>query len=109
MLHFSLRSIEQRQRHHRPSILTAQHETTTVFLFESILTDITTSVKGVRIYLDRARLAQILGILDEGHSVFYESASMSIFTDPNWVYSEALARFGVQAQAVGKRLLNTMV
>ncbi|KAI5682734.1 hypothetical protein M9H77_03962 [Catharanthus roseus] len=60
--------------------------------------DITTSVKIVQIYLDRAILVQILGIPNKGHSVFYERASTNIFADPNWVYSKALARFGVQAQ-----------
>ncbi|KAI5666685.1 hypothetical protein M9H77_16538 [Catharanthus roseus] len=72
-------------------------------------TDITTSIKGVWIQLNRAILAQIVGILDEGHSTFYEPTSMSIFADPNWVYSEALARFGDQAQAVERGLLNLMV
>ncbi|KAI5649566.1 hypothetical protein M9H77_35571 [Catharanthus roseus] len=48
--------------------------------------------RAMRIHLDQAILAQILG--EEGHSVFYECASTSIFADPTWVYSEALARFG---------------
>ncbi|KAI5680947.1 hypothetical protein M9H77_02174 [Catharanthus roseus] len=67
------------------------------FKFDPYKTDITTSFKKVG----------ILGIPDEGHSIFYERASTSIFSDSNWVYSESLAIFGVKAQAVGKRVVKS--
>ncbi|KAI5648751.1 hypothetical protein M9H77_34756 [Catharanthus roseus] len=63
----------------------------------------------VAIHLDRASLARILGIPDEGHLVFYERASTSIFADSNWVYSKALPRVGVQSQAIGKRIVTTLL
>ncbi|KAI5682170.1 hypothetical protein M9H77_03398 [Catharanthus roseus] len=63
-------------------------------------TYITTTVKGIRLHLDRAILAQNLGIPNEGHSIFYEHASTSILADPTWVYFKALASFHVHAQAV---------
>ncbi|KAI5653243.1 hypothetical protein M9H77_30430 [Catharanthus roseus] len=50
---------------------------------------ITTTVKGVRIHLDRAILVRILSILNKVPFIFYECASTSIFEDPTWVYSEA--------------------
>ncbi|KAI5672137.1 hypothetical protein M9H77_12501 [Catharanthus roseus] len=40
------------------------------------------------VHFDRVILARILGIPDEGHLVFYERASTSIFTNPTWFYSE---------------------
>lgn len=45
--------------------------------------NITTTVKGVRIHLDRASLVQFLGILDEEHSVYFKHASTCIFADLN--------------------------
>ncbi|KAI5658129.1 hypothetical protein M9H77_26922 [Catharanthus roseus] len=70
-------------------------------------TDITTTVKSVWIHLDQAILSQILVILDERHLIFYERASTSIFADPTWAYSKALARFSVHAHAVGKKVVKS--
>ncbi|KAI5663121.1 hypothetical protein M9H77_22444 [Catharanthus roseus] len=77
------------------------------FKYDPYKIDTTTIVKGVRIHLDRAILAQILGVPNEGHSVFYERGFTSIFADSTWVYYDTLARFGVQSQAVGKRVLKS--
>ncbi|KAI5657959.1 hypothetical protein M9H77_26752 [Catharanthus roseus] len=49
----------------------------------------------------------ILGLPYEGYLVFFERASTCIFAEPNWVYSDALARFGIQAQAIGKKVVKS--
>lgn len=58
-------------------------------------TDIETIVKWVPYHLTRAILAHILEILDEGHSMSFGRAPMSIIEDLTWVYLDALSRFGV--------------
>ncbi|KAI5667644.1 hypothetical protein M9H77_17497 [Catharanthus roseus] len=62
-------------------------------------TDIPLLLKGLGFILTRPGLHRFWVYLMRALG-FYEHASMSIFANTDWVYSEALARFGVQAQAV---------
>ncbi|KAI5682124.1 hypothetical protein M9H77_03352 [Catharanthus roseus] len=47
-----------------------------------------------------ALLESQIGVLEHFKAMVWDS----IFVDPTWVYSEALARFRIKAQAVGKKV-----
>lgn len=74
------------------------------FKSDSYKTDIITTVKGIG-FIQIEPSANIIGIPNEGHLVFSESASTSIVEDPTWVYYDALAVFGIQGHAIRNKIV----
>lgn len=60
------------------------------------LSTIISVVKGVRINLDKARLASILGIRDGGNTVKVDSNRKSVYEDPNWHYEATCTHLSIR-------------
>lgn len=57
---------------------------------------IISTVKGVRIVLDRERVGSILGITDKGNTITIESNKKTIDEEPDWNYDPSDDRLKIR-------------
>ncbi|KAI5675964.1 hypothetical protein M9H77_06914 [Catharanthus roseus] len=69
------------------------------------LRTIISTVKGVRIILNREHLASILGILDDGNSVTVNSNKKTINKDIDWSFDMACSRFEILSRALDHSII----
>ncbi|KAI5681711.1 hypothetical protein M9H77_02939 [Catharanthus roseus] len=67
------------------------------------LPTIISHIKGVRIVLERDRLASILGILENGNTVTMDSNRRAVDEDANWTFDVACSRFNIHHLALDRR------
>ncbi|KAI5681227.1 hypothetical protein M9H77_02454 [Catharanthus roseus] len=71
------------------------------------LPTIISHVKGVRIVLERDRLASILGILDNGNTITVDSNRRAINDETNWNFDVACSNFNIQHRTLDlKRIIH---